>query len=75
MVTRCDPGQDVFIVPRSRGHPSDPSGSLIPGSVAHRVAGKMGIDATVKSRGDPDEYKRAWPRGWGEQKLADYLGD
>ena len=75
MVTRCDPGQDVFIVPRTRGHPSDPSATLVTGSVAHRIAGKMGMDATIKSRGEPNEFKRAWPRGWEEQNLTDYLDD
>ena len=34
---------------------------------------KIGIDATVKSRHDPADFERAWPRNWGKVKLEDYL--
>jgi hypothetical protein len=33
----------------------------------------MGIDATAKSRHDPADFERAWPKNWGKVKLADYL--
>jgi hypothetical protein len=37
------------------------------------VVGKIGIDATVKSRHNPADFERAWPRNWGKVKLEDYL--
>ncbi|MBM3487849.1 MAG: UbiD family decarboxylase [Alphaproteobacteria bacterium] len=70
---RADPGRDVFIVPRTRGHPGDPSATPIPGDPFNRLAGKMAIDATIKSRLNVADFERAWPRDWGKVDLADYL--
>ena len=72
ITTRCDPALDVIIVPRTRGHPGDPSATPIPGD-PNRVSGKMGIDATIKSRHDAAEFARVWPLGWGDVDIADYL--
>jgi UbiD family decarboxylase len=73
MATRADPAKDVFIVPTTRGHPGDPSGTPIPGDPFNRVSGKMGIDATVKSRLDPKDFQRVWPKDWPKIDIADYL--
>lgn len=73
MATRADPGKDVFIVPTTRGHPGDPSGTPIPGDPFNRISGKMGIDATIKSRLNPDDFTRVWPKGWPNIDIADYL--
>ena len=45
----------------------------IEGQHPWRIVGKMGIDATAKSRHDPADFERAWPRNWGKVKLEDYL--
>ncbi|HEX4410157.1 MAG TPA: UbiD family decarboxylase [Xanthobacteraceae bacterium] len=73
IATRCDPSRDVIVVPHTRGSPYDPSAKPIEGQYPWRVVGKMGIDATAKSRHDPADFERAWPRNWGKVKLADYL--
>jgi hypothetical protein len=33
----------------------------------------MGIDATIKSRLNPEEFQRVWPKDWAEVDIADYL--
>jgi UbiD family decarboxylase len=73
IATRADPGRDVIVVPRTRGHPGDPSATPIPGDAFNRVSGKMGIDATIKSRLNVADFARAWPKHWGEVALADVL--
>lgn len=74
IATRCDPGRDMFIVDRTRGSMWDPSAAPIPGDPAkHRVVGKVGIDATVKSRHGAQDFDLAWPEGWDEVRLEDYL--
>jgi 3-polyprenyl-4-hydroxybenzoate decarboxylase len=60
-------------VPATRGSPYDPSARPIEGQHPWRSVGKMGIDATAKSRHDPKDFERAWPRNWGKVKLEDYL--
>ena len=60
-------------VPNTRGSPYDPSARPLEGQAPWRIVGKMGIDATVKSRHDPADFERAWPRNWGKVKLSDYL--
>ena len=75
LATRCDPEEDMIMVRRTRGSAWDPSARPIPGEVMHRTVGKMGLDATVKSRYDQTDFERAWPVGWGEQQLEDYLDD
>ena len=73
IATRADPGLDVTIVPRTRGHPGDPSGTPIPGDPFNRIAGKMAIDATIKSRLNPADFDRVWPKDWGTTDIEDYL--
>jgi hypothetical protein len=63
----------MIIVPRTRGSAWDPSARPLPGEVMNRVVGKVGIDATVKPRYDIKDFERAWPVGWNEVKLSDYL--
>jgi UbiD family decarboxylase len=73
IATRCDPARDVIVVPHTRGSPYDPSARPLEGQAPWRVVGKMGIDATAKSRHDAADFERAWPKNWGKVKLADYL--
>lgn len=74
IATRCDPERDTFVVPRTRGSLYDPSATPLPDEFyPFRVVGKMGIDATIKSRHDRNDFKRAWPMNWGKVKLSDYL--
>ena len=73
IATRCDPSRDIIIVGNTRGSPYDPAAKPIEGHHPWRVVGKIGIDATVKSRHDPTDFERAWPRNWGKVKLEDYL--
>ena len=73
IATRCDPSRDIIIVGNTRGSPYDPAAKPIEGQHPWRVVGKIGIDATVKSRHNPADFERAWPRNWGKVKLEDYL--
>jgi len=73
IASRCDPALDLVVVPKTRGHPGDPSGTPIPGDAFNRVSGKLGIDATIKSRLNPDDFERVWPKGWDAVDIADYL--
>jgi UbiD family decarboxylase len=72
MASRVDPARDVFIVPHTRGSPFDPSARPMEGG-AFRTVGKMGIDATRKTRHDPADFERAWPINWNKVHLKDYL--
>ena len=65
--------RDIVVVGNTRGSPYDPSARPLEGQHPWRVVGKMGIDATAKSRHDPADFERAWPRNWGKVKLEDYL--
>ena len=73
MATRCDFETDSFTIGKSRGSAWDPSGRPIPGEVMNRVVGKLAVDATMKSRFDVTDFDRAWPVGWEDVKLEDYL--
>ena len=73
IATRCDPSRDIIIVGNTRGSPYDPAAKPIEGQHPWRTVGKMGIDATIKSRHDTADFERAWPRNWGKVKLEDYL--
>lgn len=73
LATRVDPAQDVFIVPNTRGSLYDPSATPLTSNHPWRIVGKMGVDATIKSRHDPADYERAWPVNWGKVRLQDYL--
>jgi 2,5-furandicarboxylate decarboxylase 1 len=73
IATRCDPACDIVIVGNTRGSPYDPSARPMEGQHPWRIVGKMGIDATVKSRHDAADFTRAWPLNWGSVRLEDYL--
>jgi 2,5-furandicarboxylate decarboxylase 1 len=83
LATRVDPSKHVLIVPNARIWPFDPSATPVAGAFPHTaetrlpsVVGKWAIDATkaVPYRAqERKNYERAWPIGWGEVKLEDYL--
>jgi 4-hydroxy-3-polyprenylbenzoate decarboxylase len=73
IATRADPGRDLIVIERTRGHPGDPSATPLPGDPFNRVAGKMGIDATIKSRLKTQDFARSWPMDWGKVRIEDYL--
>ena len=73
IATRCDPARDVIIVPNTRGSLYDPSAVPLAKHYPFRVVGKMGIDATIKSRHDAKDFEFAFPINWGTAKLKDYL--
>jgi UbiD family decarboxylase len=73
IATRCDPARDVIIVPRTRGSPYDPSAAPLASDPFWRTVGKIGIDATIKSRHDAKDFERSWPKHWGKVRLEDYL--
>ncbi len=73
IATRVDPARDIVIVPHTRGSPFDPAGAPLDGHYPHRTVGKIGIDATRKSRHDAKDFDRAWPKNWGKVKLEDFL--
>ena len=61
------------MVPSTRGAGFDPSAELLPDHYPHRLVGKIGIDATVKTRQDASDFEVAWPKNWGKVFLKDYL--
>ncbi len=64
----------MFIVDRTRGSLWDPSAAPIPEDpIGHRVVEKVGIDASVKGRHDASDFELAWPEGWDDINLEDYL--
>lgn len=83
MATRVDPSKDVITIGNARGFPFDPSAQPVNGAFPNTeetrfpcVVGKWGIDATkpVPYRSsERRNYERAWPIGWGEINLKDYL--
>ncbi len=73
IATRCDPARDIIIVPHTRGSPYDPSAAPLAADPFWRTVGKIGIDATSKSRHDAREFERSWPKHWGAVRLEDYL--
>jgi 2,5-furandicarboxylate decarboxylase 1 len=83
LATRVDPSKDVMIIDNARIWPFDPSATPVEGAFPHTaetrlpsVVGKWGINATkpVPYRSEERKnYERAWPIGWGEIKLEDYL--
>jgi UbiD family decarboxylase len=73
IAARCDPARDTFVVPHTRGSPYDPAATPLEGNYPFRVTGKIGIDATIKSRHSRADFERAWPRNWGKVRLEDYL--
>jgi len=73
IATRCDPARDMIIVPNTRGSPYDPSAEPLTKDPFWRSVGKLGIDATIKSRHDPKDFVRSYPKHWGKVNLGDYL--
>jgi 2,5-furandicarboxylate decarboxylase 1 len=73
IATRADPARDIILVPNTRGSLYDPSAAPLDGSYPFRTVGKMGIDATIKTRHDKADFERAWPKNWGKVFLKDYL--
>jgi len=83
LATRVDPSRDLITIGNARGSIFDPSAhpivEALPDTAQTRhpsVVGKWGIDATkpVPYRSaERRNYERAWPIGWGQVKLEDYL--
>jgi 2,5-furandicarboxylate decarboxylase 1 len=83
MATRVDPSRDVTIIGNARGWPFDPSAQpvlgALPDTIVTRypsVVGKWAIDATKPApyrAAERKTYERAWPIGWGDVKIGDYL--
>ena len=73
IATRADPARDLFVVGNTRGSPYDPSAAPNDRTGMFRNVGKIGIDATRKSRHDPEDFNRSWPKHWGEVDLKDFL--
>ena len=38
-----------------------------------RTVGKLGIDATIKTRHDPKDFIRSYPKHWGKVNIEDFL--
>ena len=73
IATRCDPARDLIVVPHTRGSPYDPSAQPLTRDPFWRTVGKIGIDATIKSRHDPKDFIRSYPKHWGKVKIEDFL--
>ena len=73
IATRCDPARDIFIVPQTRGSPYDPSAEPLAKEPFWRTVGKIGVDATIKTRHDPKDFIRSYPKHWGKVKIGDFL--
>ncbi len=78
--TRCNPQEDMVIIPGTRIHPMDPTGDEpIPpgGQYWHRVGGKVIIDATKPPLCAGKEarlpFERLKPMGWETVRLEDFL--
>jgi 2,5-furandicarboxylate decarboxylase 1 len=73
IATRCDPSRDMIVVPHTRGSPYDPSAEPLAKEPFWRTVGKLGIDATIKTRHDPKDFIRSYPKHWGKVKIEDFL--
>jgi len=73
IATRCDPARDMIVVPHTRGSPYDPSARPLEKDPFWRTVGKLGIDATIKSRHDPKDFIRSYPKHWGKVNIKDFL--
>lgn len=73
IASRADPERDIIIVPHTRASPYDPASKPLKDFPPFRTVGKIGIDATIKSRYDTHDFDRAWPKNWGKVHLKDYL--
>jgi 2,5-furandicarboxylate decarboxylase 1 len=83
LATRVNPSKDLTIVHNARAFPMDPSGEVVKNSFPEAedtrfpsIVGKIGIDATKPISYRANEHRifeRAWPIGWGEIKLSDFM--
>jgi len=82
LATRVDPSRDVITVPNARGSSFDPTAIPVEGATPDTLqsrtpaaVGKWGINATKPPSFRPERrnYERAWPIGWGEVRLEDYI--
>jgi len=83
LATRVDPSKHVTIINNARIWPFDPSATPVEGAFPHTadtrlpsLVGKWGIDATKPvpyREAERKNYERAWPSGWEDVKLEDYL--
>jgi len=83
LATRVDPARHVITIPNARAFPFDPTGEPVRGAFPHTedtrfpsLVGKWGIDATkppAYRAAERRNYERAWPIGWGEVHLEDFL--
>jgi 2,5-furandicarboxylate decarboxylase 1 len=73
IATRCDPARDMILVPHTRGSPYDPSAQPLAKEPFWRTVGKIGIDATIKSRHDPKDFVRSFPKHWGKVRIEDFF--
>jgi 2,5-furandicarboxylate decarboxylase 1 len=83
LATRVDPSRDVIVIGNARGFMFDPSAQPVPGAFPDTaqtrvpsIVGKWGIDATkpVPYRAaERQNFERAWPIGWNQVSLQDYL--
>ncbi len=73
IATRCDPARDLIVVPHTRGSPYDPSAAPLASDPFWRTVGKIGIDATIKTRHDAGDFVRSYPRHWGKVRIEDFL--
>ena len=78
--TRCNPQEDIVVIPWSRIHPMDPKGfEPVPpgGPYWQRVGGKVIIDATKPPVSAGEEarkpFQRLKPMGWQTVRLEDFL--
>jgi 2,5-furandicarboxylate decarboxylase 1 len=78
--TRCNPQDDIIVIPGTRIHPMDPTGfEPVPpgGPYWHRVGGKVIIDATKPPLCAGEQarqpFQRLKPKGWETVRLEDFL--
>jgi 3-polyprenyl-4-hydroxybenzoate decarboxylase len=78
--TRCNPQDDIIVIPGTRTHPMDPTGvEPVPpgGPYWHRVGGKVIIDATKPPLCAGEQarqpFQRLKPKGWETVRLEDFL--
>ncbi len=78
--TRCNPEEDIVVIPGIRAHPMDPSvPERVPpgGPYWNRVGGKVLIDATKPPLCAGTEarkpFERIRPMGWDRVRLEDFL--
>ena len=78
--TRCNPQDDIVVIPGTRIHPMDPTGfepAPPGGPYWHRIGGKVIIDATKPPLCAGEQarkpFQRLKPMGWESVRLEDFL--